>query len=69
MTKTKKKIEKQLIDANTALLLVKEICDLTVTRKTLLIWLKKNDLGRKIGGRWLVYRDKFTSYLNGESKK
>lgn len=69
MIKTKNKTEKQLIDTNTALPLVKEICDLTITRKTLLIWLKKNNLGRKIGGRWLVYRDKFTSYLNGESKK
>lgn len=69
MTKLKKKEKSQFIDANMALLLVKEICDLTITRKTLLIWLKKNDLGRKVGGRWLIYRDKFTSYLNGEGKK
>lgn len=56
----------EIIDANEALKLVRKIAGKSISRKTLLLWVSTNKLGRKLGGRWLVYRNVFTAFLNGD---
>lgn len=38
------------------------------TRPTLRTWCEKYGVGKKVGGRWYVYPDKFTLLLKGALK-
>ena len=57
------------IDTNSALKMVKDVCGIKVTRKTLLTWLVKYKMGRKVGGRWVVYLPLFKKFISGEAEK
>ena len=35
----------------------------TITKTTLISWIRKNKLGKKIGGRWRINEEKFFKYL------
>lgn len=35
----------------------------TITRATLIHWIKEYKLGKKIGGRWRIDEDRFLKYL------
>lgn len=36
-----------------------------LTRTTLIVWLEKYDLGKKIAGRWYVNHEKFVKFVQG----
>lgn len=57
-----------LLTTNEAILIVKEIGEMSITLKTLLTWIVKYKMGRKIGGRWVIYRSMFIKFLNEGSK-
>lgn len=57
-----------LITTNEALKMVKEIGEMNITLKTLLTWIVKYKMGRKIGGRWAIYRSVFLKFLNEGSE-
>ena len=61
----KKKNSQQQIYINTAqaLFLIEEEMGWSVTLPTLIAWLNKNKLGRKIGGRWQVDQKALTEYM------
>lgn len=40
-----------------------------ITLPTLLTWCKKYNIGRKVGGRWYIDRDKFTSFLENGAEE
>lgn len=35
----------------------------TITKTTLISWIRKNKLGKKVGGRWRINEEKFFKYL------
>ena len=35
----------------------------TITKTTLISWVRKNKLGKKVGGRWRINEEKFFKYL------
>lgn len=35
----------------------------TVTKATIITWIKNKKLGKKIGGRWRILEDKFLDFL------
>ena len=35
----------------------------TITKPTLITWVRKNKLGKKVGGRWRINEEKFFKYL------
>lgn len=61
--RTQELVDPEHIDTNYATKLVKDTCNMSVTKKTLLTWLVQYQMGRKIGGRWIVYREKFMKFL------
>ena len=66
--KNQKKVLKNrsenFIMANEAIKMTKEIAGMYITRKTLITWLLKYNMGRKIGGRWVIYKTIFLKFLN-----
>lgn len=64
----KKNSKDNFLTTNEALKRVKEIGGMSITLKTLLTWLVKYKMGRKIGGRWIVYQDSFNKFLTEGSK-
>lgn len=40
----------------------------TVTKATLIKWLKRHRLGKKVGGRWRIDEDKFLRFLGVEGE-
>ena len=52
------------ISTGEALKLIKDIAQTTITLKTLLVWVVKHKLGRKIGGRWVIYRSALLKFIN-----
>lgn len=64
MLKKKNKSPGQIyINTAQALILIEEEMGWSVTLPTLIAWLSKNKLGRKIGGRWQVDRNALTEYM------
>ena len=61
--RTQELVDPKYIDTNYATKLLKDTCNMSVTKKTLLTWLVQYQMGRKIGGRWIVYREKFMKFL------
>ena len=57
-----------LITTKDALRMVKEIGEMNITLKTLLTWIVKYKMGRKIGGRWAIYHSIFLKFLNEGSE-
>ena len=35
----------------------------TITKPTLISWVRNNKLGKKVGGRWRINEEKFFKYL------
>jgi len=35
----------------------------TVTKATIITWIKNKKLGKKVGGRWRILEDKFLDFL------
>lgn len=35
----------------------------TITKTTLISWVRKNKLGKKVGGRWRINEERFFKYL------
>lgn len=71
ISRAKQRIENHpnnLMTTNEALKKVKEIGEMNITLKTLLTWVVKYKMGRKIGGRWVIYTSMFLKFLNEGSK-
>lgn len=56
------------ISTNEALKTVKEIGEMNITLKTLITWVVTYKMGRKIGGRWVIYKSMFLKFLREGSK-
>jgi hypothetical protein len=54
-----------LINTNQAMEII-AVGGITCTRTSLLTWIKKYRLGKKIGGRWYVDSDKLEVFLGGK---
>lgn len=54
-----------LINTNQAIQIVKEH-GISCTRTSLLSWIVKYHLGKKVGGRWYVDEEKLYKFLKGE---
>lgn len=40
----------------------------TITKATIITWIKKEKLGKKVGGRWRILEDKFLDFLGVKDK-
>jgi len=56
------------INTNQAMEIVKE-SGISCTRTSLLTWIKKYCLGKKVGGRWYVDKERLDIFLKGEIEK
>lgn len=60
------------ISTNDTIQFINEKYNMKITLVTLINWIKSQNLGRKIGGRWQVDKDLLIQYLesnNGTEKK
>ncbi len=59
-------IENKDIDTTEAIKTVKEVTGVGITLPTMILWANKKGLGRKLGGRWKIDRQKLLDYLKSE---
>ena len=62
------KLKEKTISTDEALGLVIENELGTITKTTLIAWVRKNKLGKKVGGRWRINEEKFFKYLGVDGK-
>lgn len=53
------------IDTNQGIQIIKKY-GVSCTRTSLLAWIRKYHLGKKVGGRWYVDREQLYKFLKGE---
>ena len=57
---------KEWIDTNKAIELAAQYGS-PVTRQTVINWASDRKLGKKVGGRWLIDKNKLLKFLEGEN--
>ena len=60
-----KQKREDLIDTNQAIQIIREH-GVSCTRTSLLTWIVKYHLGKKVGGRWYINKERLHKFLRGE---
>ena len=59
----------EIIGTTEALKIIQKIGKLSITLPTIISWTQKYNIGKKIGGRWWINKQKLIDYLKQEGKK
>ena len=58
--------EKKYITTKEAIDLIKEISQRTITKTTVYKWIRRYNIGYRMGGRWMINKKLLTKFIKGE---